>query len=57
MPDSFIISIVLGLLLAAIVYVVGTAITNFAQEELIWGLTAVVIFMLVAFGSQRGRRL
>ncbi len=54
MPDSSIISIILGLLLAAIVYVVGTAITNFAQEGLIWGLVAVVVFLAVAFRGHRG---
>ncbi len=55
MPDSFIISIILGLLLAAIVYVIGTAITNFAQEGLIWGLVAVVVFLAVAFRGRAGR--
>lgn len=55
MPDSSIISVIVGLLLAAIVYVVGTAITDFAQEDLIWGLTAVVVFLAVAFRGNRGR--
>lgn len=56
MQISFIISIVLGLLLAAIVYAVGTAITQFAQEDLIWGLVAVLVFVGVAFNGQyRGR--
>lgn len=44
-----IISIILGLLLAAIVYVIGTAITNFADEDLLWGLAAIVVFLGVAF--------
>lgn len=55
MPDSSIISIILGLLLAAIVYVVGTAITNFAREDLIWGLIAVLVFLVIAFRGHRGR--
>ena len=55
MPDTSIISIVVGLLLAAIVYVVGTAITHFAEEGLIWGLIAIVVFLAVAFNNNRGR--
>ncbi len=57
MPDSFVISIIVGLLLAAVVYLVGTTITTFAREDLIWGLAAVLIFLAVAFNGQRGRRL
>lgn len=53
--SNSIISILIGLLLAAIVYVVGTAITSFAEEGLIWGLVAVVVFLAVAFRSQVGR--
>lgn len=55
MPASSIISIVVGLLLAAVVYVVGTAITNFRNEDLLWGLVAIVIFLVVAFREHRGR--
>lgn len=55
MPDPSIVSILIGLLVAAIVYVVGTAITNFSQEDLIWGLTAVLVFLAVSFRGHRGR--
>jgi hypothetical protein len=50
--------IVLGLLAAAVVYLVGTAITSFENENLIWGLVAVVVFLAVFLGDGlRGRRL
>jgi hypothetical protein len=50
-----VISILIGLLLAVVVYVVGTAVTHFAHADLIWGLVAVIIFIAVAFGDVRGR--
>lgn len=49
------IAILIGLLLAAIVYFVGTAITSFSSEGLIWGLVAVLVFLAVAFGGGRLR--
>lgn len=56
---NLIFSILLGLLVAVIVHVVGTEITNFEHEGLIWGLIAILVFLVVAFGAplRRGRAL
>jgi hypothetical protein len=50
-----IIGIIVGAIVALIVYVVGTAITNFAHEGLIWGLIALLIWAAIAFSWHDGR--
>lgn len=41
--------IVIGATVALIVYAVGTAITHLANEGLIWGLIAVVVWVAVGY--------
>ncbi len=58
MNVSLAISVLFGLLLAAVVYLIGTAITSFESEDLVWGLVAILVFLAVAFGNHtRGRRV
>lgn len=46
--------ILIGLLLAVVVYVVLTAFIHFAQAALVFGVLAVLIFLWVAFGAGAG---
>lgn len=45
------IGIIVGAIIALIVYAVGTAITAFANEGLIWGLIALLIWLYFAFAG------
>lgn len=49
------VSIIVGALVALIVYVVGTAITHFQHEQLIWGIVAILVWILVATRGDRIR--
>lgn len=40
--------IVVGAIVALIVYVVGTEITSFRREDLVWGLVAILVWLVVA---------
>lgn len=40
--------IVIGGLVALFVYAVGTALTSFAREGLIWGIIAVIVWIAIA---------
>lgn len=42
------IGIIVGAIVALIVYAVGTAITSFTNEGLIWGLIALLIWIAIA---------
>lgn len=50
-----VIGIVVGAIVALIVYAVGTAITHFAHGDLIWGLIALLVWLLIAFNGSRIR--
>jgi hypothetical protein len=56
---TIVIRIVLGLVLAAIVYLVGTAVIHFHDNHLVFGLIAVLVLLFVIFapGNPRGRAL
>lgn len=43
--------ILVGLIIAAIFYVIATAVIVFAHSALIFGLIAVLIFLAFAFGG------
>lgn len=43
-----ILGIIVGAIVALIVYAVGTAITSFANEGLVWGLIALLVWLAVA---------
>lgn len=43
-----IIGIIVGALVALLVYAVGTAISTFANEGLIWGIIAILVWALIA---------
>lgn len=51
-----IVGIVVGALVALVVYAVGTAITAFHHEGLVWGIIALLIWGAIAFGYN-GRRI
>jgi hypothetical protein len=57
MPNYSIFSILLALLIAVVVYIVGTTITSFHQEGLVWGLIAALVFLAIAFGDRHNRRV
>lgn len=44
-----VIGIIVGAIVALIVYAVGTAITDFRNEDLIWGLIAILLWVVIAF--------
>jgi hypothetical protein len=50
-----ILGIVVGAIVALIVYAVGTAITSFAHGGLIWGLIALLVWLLIALNGTRIR--
>lgn len=50
-----VIGIVVGAIVALIVYAVGTAITQFAHEDLIWGLIALLVWIFIALNGTRIR--
>lgn len=55
---SFAVAAIVGLLLAALVGIVGPKITNFDGEGVLWGLLAILVFVAVVFdGRRRGSRL
>ena len=43
------IGIIVGAIAALIVFAVGTAITDFRNEDLIWGLIALLIWVVFIF--------
>lgn len=50
-----IISLLLGLIAAVIVFVVLTALVAFPHSVLVFGLVAVVVFLAIAFSGARVR--
>ena len=42
------IGILVGALVALVVYFVGTAITSFAHESLVWGVIAIILWIVIA---------
>lgn len=46
-----VINVLLGLLVAVVVYIVATALIVFAHSTLVFGLVAVLIFVAIAFGN------
>ena len=52
-----IIGIIIGAIVALIVYVVGTAITAFRHEDLVWGLIALLIWAAIAFSGRFSDRI
>lgn len=49
-----VVGLVVGAICALIVYAVGTEITEFRREDLIWGLIALLVWAAFTFGW-RGR--
>lgn len=49
-----VINVLLGLLVAVVVYIVATALIVFPHSTLVFGLVAVLIFVAIAFGSGFG---
>lgn len=47
-----IVGLIVGAIVALIVYAVGTAITTFQNEGLIWGLAALLIWVAIAFSGR-----
>jgi hypothetical protein len=55
---TLIIRVLLGLVLAAIIYLVGTAVIHFHDNHIVFGLIAVVVLLAVIFMPyNRGRAL
>jgi Na+-driven multidrug efflux pump len=47
-----VVGIIVGAIVALIVYAVGVAITQFENEGLIWGLIALLIWAAIAFSGR-----
>lgn len=47
--------IIIGAIVALIVYLVGNAITHFHHDDLIWGLIAILVWVAIAFSGVSGR--
>lgn len=50
-----VVGLVVGAILALIVFGVGTAITSIRNEDLIWGLVALLVWGACTFGWDRAR--
>ncbi len=52
-----IIGLIVGAIVALIVFSVGQAITEFENERLIWGLVALLVWGAITFSGRFDRRL
>lgn len=52
-----IVGLVVGAIVALIVYAVGTAITQFRNEDLIWGLIALLVWGAITFSGRFNDRV
>jgi len=48
-----ILNILIGLLVAAIVFLVGTALISFDHSRILFGILAVIAFLVIASGRVR----
>lgn len=49
-PKFSVVGLIVGALLALLVFAVGTAITEFENERLVWGIVAVLVWGACTFG-------
>lgn len=52
---SLLFSVLIGAVVAIVFYVVATSLVTFAHSALVFGLVALIIFVVIAFG--RGVRI
>lgn len=49
---ALLIRIIVALIVAIVVYVVGTAFVHFSHDHLVWGLIAVILLLVIIAGSR-----